>query len=194
MLFRRGPVAAARGRGAQPRASCWKPLTAVFSAGGPEPAWKPWPGARASASARSTATFPTREALFEAVYRHEVDQLSELAEQLKGERPRSMPCGVGSRRRPSSSRPRKGCCGSRLATQGPPELYAYSFDRLTGAVGTLLTAPLRPARSGRHPAEDLLRALVAMCYMYDQPGWQSTVLRLLDFSWMAFGSADAASR
>src|SRR3979411_1311747 len=27
--------------------------------------------------------FPTREALFEAVYRREVDQLSELAEQLK---------------------------------------------------------------------------------------------------------------
>src|ERR1700730_1094825 len=27
--------------------------------------------------------FPTREALFEAVYRHEVQQLSELAEQLK---------------------------------------------------------------------------------------------------------------
>jgi len=29
-------------------------------------------------------------------------------------------------------------------------------------------------------AEDLLRALVGMCYMHDQPGWQPTVLRLLD--------------
>jgi AcrR family transcriptional regulator len=29
--------------------------------------------------------FPTREALFEAVYRREVDQLSELAEQLKND-------------------------------------------------------------------------------------------------------------
>ena len=29
-------------------------------------------------------------------------------------------------------------------------------------------------------AEDLLRALVGMCYMHDQPGWQATVLRLLD--------------
>ena len=29
--------------------------------------------------------FPTREALFEAVYRHEVHHLSELAEQLKDE-------------------------------------------------------------------------------------------------------------
>jgi hypothetical protein len=28
--------------------------------------------------------------------------------------------------------------------------------------------------------EDVLRALVGMCYIHDQPGWQSTVLRLLD--------------
>jgi hypothetical protein len=28
--------------------------------------------------------------------------------------------------------------------------------------------------------EDLLRALVGMCYMHDQPGWQATVLRLVD--------------
>ena len=28
--------------------------------------------------------------------------------------------------------------------------------------------------------EDLLRALVGMCYMHDQPGWQKSVLRLVD--------------
>ncbi len=28
--------------------------------------------------------------------------------------------------------------------------------------------------------EDLLRALVGMCYLHDQPGWQASVLRLLD--------------
>ena len=28
--------------------------------------------------------------------------------------------------------------------------------------------------------EDLLRALVGMCYMHDQPGWQASVVRLLD--------------
>jgi len=28
--------------------------------------------------------------------------------------------------------------------------------------------------------EDLLRALIGMCYMHDQPGWQSSVLRMLD--------------
>ena len=29
-------------------------------------------------------------------------------------------------------------------------------------------------------AEDLLRALVGMCYMHDQPGWQASVMRMLD--------------
>jgi hypothetical protein len=28
--------------------------------------------------------------------------------------------------------------------------------------------------------EDLLRALVGMCYMHDQPGWQASVVRLVD--------------
>jgi hypothetical protein len=28
--------------------------------------------------------------------------------------------------------------------------------------------------------DDLLRAVVGMCYMHDQPGWQTSVLRLVD--------------
>jgi AcrR family transcriptional regulator len=58
---------------------------AVFSAGGPD--------ASLEAVAREAGVgigtlyrhFPTREALYEAVYRREVEQLSELAEELKGE-------------------------------------------------------------------------------------------------------------
>src|ERR1700720_589984 len=58
---------------------------AVFSQGGPE--------ASLEAVARRAGVgigtlyrhFPTREALYEAVYRHEVEQLSELAEKLKDE-------------------------------------------------------------------------------------------------------------
>src|ERR1041384_4997680 len=57
----------------------------VFSAGGPD--------ASLEAVARQAGVgigtlyrhFPTREALYEAVYRREVDQLADLAEQLKQE-------------------------------------------------------------------------------------------------------------
>jgi AcrR family transcriptional regulator len=154
----------------------------VFSAGGAE--------ASLDAVARRAGVgigtlyrhFPTREDLFEAVYRREVEQLGELAEQLKGEA-----APVDALRRWLRSNvelvaTKKGMAAAlALAAHRPPELYAYTFDRLTKAVGVLLD---RAVASGEIradiSAEDLLRALVGMCYMHDQPGWQATVLRLLD--------------
>ena len=68
-----------------------------------------------------------------------------------------------------------------LAVQGSSELYAYTFDRLTKAVGALLD---RAVAAGEIRADissqDVLRALAGMCYMQDQPGWQKSVLRLVD--------------
>ena len=68
-----------------------------------------------------------------------------------------------------------------LAVHGSSELSAYSFDRLTKAVGALLDRAVAAGeiRADISP-EDLLRALVGMCYLHDQPGWQTSVLRLLD--------------
>jgi AcrR family transcriptional regulator len=155
---------------------------AVFSAGGPD--------ASLEAVARRAGVgigtlyrhFPTREALFEAVYRHEVDQLSELAEQLKNE-----PSPVDAVRRWLRSNvefvaTKKGMAAAlTLAAHGLSELHAYSSERLTKAVGALLdravaAGEIRPDVS----AADLLRALIGMCYMNDQPGWQASVHRLLD--------------
>ena len=126
--------------------------------------------------------FPTREALYEAVYRREVDQLGELAEQLKDE-----PEPIEALRRWLSSNvefvaTKKGMSAAlALAAQASPELRSYSFDRLTKAAGALLDRAVAAGeiRSDVSP-EDLIRALVGMCYMHDQPGWQHTVLRLLD--------------
>ena len=68
-----------------------------------------------------------------------------------------------------------------LAVQGSSELYVYSFDRLTKAIGALLDRAVTAGEIRSDiSAEDVLRALIGMCYMHDQPGWQSTVLRLLD--------------
>src|ERR1700719_4078560 len=126
--------------------------------------------------------FPTREALFEAVYRREVQQLVELAEQLKSEA-----APVDALRRWLRSNvefvaTKKGMLAAlALTVHGSSELYAHTFDRLTKAVGALLD---RAVASGEIRAdigpEDLLRALIGMCYMHDQPGWQATVLRLVD--------------
>ena len=155
---------------------------AVFSAGGAE--------ASLEAVARRAGVgigtlyrhFPTREALYEAVYRREVEQLGELAEQLKNE---ANP--VDALRRWLSSNvqfvaTKKGMSQAlALAAYRSSELSAYSADRLTKAVGGLLD---RAKAAGELRAdispEDLLRALVGMCYMNDQPGWQASVLRLVE--------------
>ena len=69
----------------------------------------------------------------------------------------------------------------RLAVNSSSELTAYSFERLTKAVRALLDRAVAAGemRDDVGP-EDLLRALVGMCYLHDQPGWQSSVLRLVD--------------
>src|SRR6202166_4799444 len=126
--------------------------------------------------------FPTREALFEAVYRREVQQLGELAEQLKNEA-----APVDALRRWLRSNvefvaTKKGMSAAlALAVQSSSELHAFSFDRLTKAIGALLDRAVAAGeiRADISP-EDLLRALIGMCYLHDQPGWQSTVLRLMD--------------
>jgi len=126
--------------------------------------------------------FPTREALYEAVYRREVEQLGELAEQLKNE---AKPVD-GLRHWLSSNvefvATKKGMAAAlALAAHGSPELHSYTFDRLTKALGALLGRAVAAGeiRADVSP-EDLLRALVGMCYLHDQPGWQSTVLRLMN--------------
>jgi AcrR family transcriptional regulator len=155
---------------------------AVFSAGGPD--------ASLEAVARRAGVgigtlyrhFPTREDLFEAVYRREVQQLGELAEALKNDA-----APVDALRRWLRSNvelvaTKKGMLAAlALTVHGSSELYAFSFDRLTKAVGALLDRAVAAGeiRSDISP-QDLLRALVGMCYMHDQPGWQTSVLRLVD--------------
>ncbi len=126
--------------------------------------------------------FPTREALFEAVYRREVEQLTELAEQLKNEASPVEALQRWLRSNVEFVATKKGMAAAlALAAHGMSELHAYSSDRLSKAVGALLDRAVAAGeiRSHIEPA-DILRALVGMCYMNDQPGWQASVVRLLD--------------
>jgi len=156
---------------------------AVFSQGGPE--------ASLEAVARHAGVgigtlyrhFPTREALYEAVYRREVEQLVELARHLVETKiapvealRRWLRAGV------EFMATKKGMAAAlATAARGSPELMAYSLDRLTRAVGELLqrAAAAGEVRADIEP-EDLLRALVGMCYAHDGTGWQPKVLRLVD--------------
>jgi len=155
---------------------------AVFSAGGAEASLEAVARAAGVGIGTLYRHFPTREALFEAVYRREVQQLADLAEQLKQE-----PQPVEALRRWLRSNvkfvaTKKGMSAAlALAADKNSELFSYSFDRLTRAVAALLDRAIAAGeiRDDISP-EDVLRALVGMCYMHDQPGWQASVLRLVD--------------
>src|SRR6266481_5951094 len=154
----------------------------IFSAGGPE--------ASLEAVARTAGVgigtlyrhFPTRESLFEAVYRREVQQLADLAQQLKDEAKPVDALRHWMRSNVEFVATKKGMSAAlALAAYKNSELYSFSFDQLTKAVGGLLDRAIAAGeiRDDISP-EDLLRALVGMCYMQDQPGWQTSVLRLVD--------------
>lgn len=154
----------------------------VFNAGGPEASLEAVAKRAAVGIGTLYRHFPTREDLFEAVYRREVEQLSELAEQL-----RSAKDPVDALRRWLRSNvefvaTKKGMSAALALTfQSSSELAAFSMDRLTKAIGSLLDRAVAAGQMrGDVSPEDLLRALVGMCYMHDQPGWQSSVLRMLD--------------
>src|ERR1700719_833747 len=108
----------------------------VFSAGGPE--------ASLEAVARTAGVgigtlyrhIPTREALFEAVYRHEVQHLADLAERLKRQAQPIEALRHWMRSNVKFVATKKGMSAAlALAAYKNPELFSASFDSLTQAVG-----------------------------------------------------------
>jgi AcrR family transcriptional regulator len=154
----------------------------VFSDGGPE--------ASLEAVARKAGVgigtlyrhFPTREALFEAVYRREVEQLADLAERLKKETRPTEALRQWMRSVVRFVATKKGMSAAlALAIAKDSDLVSYSSDRLTRAIGSLLEQAIAAGEiRGDISSEDLLRAIIGMCYTHDQPGWQKNVLRLVD--------------
>jgi AcrR family transcriptional regulator len=154
------PVRRPRADAVRNRERVLEAAKAVFSAGGPDASLEAVAKRAGVGIGTLYRHFPTREALFEAVdaLRRWLRSNVEFVATKKG-----MSAALA------------------LAVQSSSELTAFSFDRLTKAVGALLDRAIAAGeiRSDISP-EDLLRALVGMCYMHDQPGWQTSVLRLLD--------------
>jgi AcrR family transcriptional regulator len=177
-----GPVRKPRADAVRNRERVLEAAKAVFSAGGPE--------ASLEAVARHAGVgigtlyrhFPTREALYEAVYRREVDQLGDLADQLNDEADPVEALRHWLHANVEFVATKKGMAAAlTLVAHSAPELHAYSLDRLTRAIGALLARAVEAGEIRADiSAEDVLRALIGLCYMHDQAGWQSTVLRLLD--------------
>jgi AcrR family transcriptional regulator len=154
----------------------------VFTAGGP--------GASLEGVARKAGVgigtlyrhFPTRDALFEAVYRGDIDRLADLAERLSEEAEPVEALRQWLREGVEVVATKKGMMATlALATDGKQDLFAYSSQRLTAAATALLS---RASQAGEIrddiTPEDLLRALVGLCHAPDRPGWRPSVARLVD--------------
>ncbi len=158
---------------------------AVFGAGGAE--------ASLEAVARRAGVgigtlyrhFPTREALFAAVYRREVEQLSELAAALGRDADPVEALRRWLHATVEVTATKKGMLAAlALASDGQAELYAYTGERMKTAI-TALVAGAAAARAIRDDVgpDEVMRALyglVGSYYMRGQPDWQATVLRLVD--------------
>jgi AcrR family transcriptional regulator len=126
--------------------------------------------------------FPTRDAIIEAVYRREVQQLADGATRLLGSSPPGEALHQWMRLFVDYIATKKVIASALGAlVGGTSDLYAASGAQITGAMSALVE---RAAAAGdiRDDADpnDLLRALVGFTYGNASPGWQASALRLID--------------
>ncbi|MGV8989283.1 MAG: TetR/AcrR family transcriptional regulator [Cypionkella sp.] len=128
--------------------------------------------------------FPTREALFQAVYRHEVEQLIKLAAELGETDDAVAALRAWMHACVALVATKRGLLGALavVVTEDSKAMYTELSARLTQAVDELVRraiseGALRPDSTG----DDLLRTMYALCYARQpEPGWKEQVLRLLD--------------
>ena len=156
--------------------------TEIFSAGGPQASLEAVAKKAGVGIGTLYRHFPTRDALFEAVYRHEVDLLGDLAERLaRDETPvEALKTWLQANVRLVATK--KGMIEAlQLAAHGSSELKAYSYDRMIGAIRLLLDRAVKAGEvRGDVPPEDLLRTLVGIYYSQGTGDWQPTALRMVD--------------
>jgi AcrR family transcriptional regulator len=126
--------------------------------------------------------FPTRQAMMEAVYRREVEQLAEVVPQLL------------EKSAPGEALHRwMHLFVDYIATKrlivphlGPPTgqssaLYASSAELITGALSTLVKHAIaaRDVRKDVNPS-DLLRAMIGVTYQNPDAGWEASARRIID--------------
>jgi AcrR family transcriptional regulator len=126
--------------------------------------------------------FPTRDAMVEAVYRREVQQLADGAPRLLAELPPVQALHAWLRLFVDYVATKKVIASALGAiVGGASELYAASGVQITDAVSLLVDRAMASGEIRRDvESGDLLRALVGFTYGSGAPDWQASALRLID--------------
>ncbi len=154
----------------------------VFAAGGPEGSLEAVARQAGVGIGTLYRHFPTRQALFEAVYRHEVEHLVKLAEQLSADLPPLEALRRWMHANVAFVATKKGMSTAlAVAVHASSDLTVYSMDRLSGALETLRRRAVETGEIRADiTAEDILRTTVGLCYTHHAAGWQNNVRRLVD--------------
>jgi AcrR family transcriptional regulator len=126
--------------------------------------------------------FPTREAVVEAVYRREVEQLADAANRLTATLPPGEALHAWMRLFVDYVATKRVIAPALKAmVGGASELYASSGARIANAM-TAMVERARTAGEIRADADpaDLLRALAGLTHFSAGPGWEASARRLID--------------
>jgi AcrR family transcriptional regulator len=126
--------------------------------------------------------FPTRDAIVEAVYRREVQQLADAAPRLADSLPPAEALRAWMRVFIDYIVAKKVIAPAlKSLIGGGSALYADSGARITEAIG-LLVERARASGDIRPDADsaDLLRALIGFAYVNSAPDWEPSARRLID--------------
>jgi AcrR family transcriptional regulator len=126
--------------------------------------------------------FPTRDAIVEAVYRREVQQLADAAPRLVDALPPAEALRAWMRVFIDYIAAKKVIAPAlKSLVGGGSALYADSSARINGAIA-LLVERARASGDIRPDADsaDLLRALIGFAYVNSAPDWEASALRLID--------------
>ncbi|WP_423822751.1 helix-turn-helix domain-containing protein [Salinisphaera sp. SPP-AMP-43] len=126
--------------------------------------------------------FPTREALYEAVYEREVIQLAERAEMLATQTHAVAALREWLAALVAMVATKKGMAGAlALSADRTKAISSHLSGRLTSVLAGLLERTVQAGTIRADvSADELLHAIVGMCLLQDQPGWQASVRRLTD--------------
>jgi AcrR family transcriptional regulator len=126
--------------------------------------------------------FPTREALVEAAYRHELTQVAETADALLADGGRGdLVMEAWFERFLGYAAAKRGMGEAiRSIVAATPDLRGEAYDVLLGAIGRILAAGVADGsiRDGVR-ADDVMRATSAVWLIPEEPGWQDQAGRVL---------------
>jgi AcrR family transcriptional regulator len=124
--------------------------------------------------------FPTRDALLEAVFRHNVEQLCASGDELLATLPPDQALAEWMRRFVAYVAGKRGLAVHlKSVVSADSDLFASSHARINETVSRLVEAASTKGNIRSDvDAADLLRALSGVCLAADHPGWQEQACRI----------------